>query len=106
MKLNLISSKIKVGVFYLISNSSQIVFDQKLITLGSAASIAFIASEPFHQPFKPQAIAPRLTVAQKNIIHSGQLAAYIATLSPGLTLCILIEEYGLLFLPSQDVERN
>ena len=42
-------------------------------------------SSPVHQPFRPTAIAPRLTVAQKATIHSGQFAARIATRSPGPT---------------------
>ena len=42
-------------------------------------------SGPTHQPLRPTATAPRLTVAQNVMIHSGQFAARIATRSPGPT---------------------
>ena len=57
-------------------------FSSAMSTFGSESSMPYRISLPTHQPFRPTAIAPRLIAAQKVTIHSGQLAARIATRSP------------------------
>jgi hypothetical protein len=54
-------------------------------TRGSQSSSAQRISGAVHQPFRPTATAPRLTVAQKVISHSAELAPRMATRSPFLT---------------------
>ena len=52
-------------------------------TDGSVKAMALRISVPVHQPFIATTTALRLATAQNVNSHSGQLAAQIATRSPG-----------------------
>ena len=49
---------------------------------GSHSAMACVNSSTVHHPFRAATMPPRLTVAQKPIAHSAQLAAKMATRSP------------------------